>query len=129
MTALDTVLDRIVEVRPGVVGIALVNVPNTLQVFETHFPRFPVLPGVLLLERIAEVAKLVAPQHLRNQQAIRGARFRHYIEPGDQIRITVDAIAVGPDFFDCRAVAEVDGRAAVTVRTLRFDRGTGESND
>ncbi|MFE6920996.1 3-hydroxyacyl-ACP dehydratase FabZ family protein [Nocardia sp. NPDC057663] len=126
MSEPQVLLDRVFEVEAGVRGSALSNVPATLPVFDSHFPRFPVLPGVLLLERMAALAVLVAPSHLNRQQSILGARFRRYVEPGDQIRLTVEATAVTADYFECRAVAEVDGRTVATVRTLRLeqDRGT-----
>ncbi|OLF15008.1 3-hydroxyacyl-ACP dehydratase FabZ family protein [Actinophytocola xanthii] len=115
------IIDRIVDVESGEYAVALVNVPNTLAVFDTHFPRFPVLPGVLLLDGMGAVARLVARQPLRRQQSIHGARFRHYVRPGDQIRITVHATEVAADAFACRAVAEVTGRKVATVRRLRFE--------
>ncbi|MEU4417032.1 3-hydroxyacyl-ACP dehydratase FabZ family protein [Nocardia salmonicida] len=115
-------LDRVLEVEPGVRGSALAAVPATLSVFDTHFPRFPVLPGVLVLERIAALARIVAPPHLFRQRLIRGVRFRRYVRPGDQIRLSLEATTVTPDYFECRAVAEVDGRTVATVRTLRLEK-------
>lgn len=117
-------LDRVVEMRPGERGVAILNVPNTLAIFDSHFPRFPVLPGVLLIERITEVAKRVAPQQLRRQHVINGVRFRRYVKPGDQVWITVDAVTADRDFFTCRAVAEVEGREVTTVATLTFETDT-----
>jgi 3-hydroxymyristoyl/3-hydroxydecanoyl-(acyl carrier protein) dehydratase len=108
-------IDRILEVGPGEYAVAIVNVPNTLTVFDTHFPRFPVLPGVLLLDAMGEVARLVA--RVGRQRAVHGARFRHYVRPGDQVRITVHATDHGAFV----AVAEVDGRKVATVRSLRFE--------
>src|SRR4029077_13156409 len=51
-------LDRIVSVEPGESGTAMAirNVPNTLAIFNTHFPRFPVLPGVLMLGSLGALA-------------------------------------------------------------------------
>ncbi|BDU07933.1 3-hydroxyacyl-ACP dehydratase FabZ family protein [Nocardia cyriacigeorgica] len=135
MSAPATALDRVVDVVPGVRAVALVNVPLTLTVFDTHFPRFPVLPGVLLLDHIGTTARLLAPPGLHHQHAVRGVRFRHYVQPGDQIRITVEVVSTAPEVIDCRAVAEVDGRAAATVRSLRLGADisepgtTGESDD
>ncbi|WP_306364882.1 hypothetical protein [Nocardia sp. CC227C] len=128
-------LDRVLATEPGRRAIALVNVPMTLPVFQSHFPRFPVLPGVLLLDRVHAVAALIAPPGLVRPVLLRGARFRRYIEPGDQIRITVEAVAdvasaeAHADRFDCRALAEVDGRRAATVALLRLGPSTGDPHD
>ena len=54
-----TTLDRVVGVEPGQSGTAIRNVPNTLAIFDTHFPRFHVLPGVLILGSLGELARLV----------------------------------------------------------------------
>ncbi|WP_306357734.1 MULTISPECIES: 3-hydroxyacyl-ACP dehydratase FabZ family protein [unclassified Nocardia] len=122
-------LDRVETTEPGRRAVALVNVPMTMPVFDTHFPRFPVLPGVLLLDRVYAVATLIAPPGLVRPVLLRGARFRRYIEPGDQIRITVAATEAAADRFDCQAVAEVDGRRAATVALLRLGPSTEDFHD
>src|ERR1700733_755496 len=88
-----TTLDRIVSVEPGKSATAIRNVPNTLAIFDTHFPRFPVLPGVLILGSMGELgAELLAseqPGRWRLASAERVA-FRHFVGPGDQLELTVE---------------------------------------
>jgi len=55
------VLDRVLELEPRTRARGLRNVPSTLDVFDSHFPRFPVLPGVVVLDSLAELARLVLP--------------------------------------------------------------------
>ncbi|MEV0245757.1 hypothetical protein AB0H76_04100 [Nocardia sp. NPDC050712] len=86
-------LDRIVELHVGARAVALANVPHTLTVFDTHFQRFPVLPGVLLLHGLSNLADTLLAATVGGQwqlAATRGAQFRHYVRPGDQLRLAVD---------------------------------------
>jgi 3-hydroxyacyl-[acyl-carrier-protein] dehydratase len=113
-------LDRVLLVQPGRRAVAVRNVGGTLALFDSHFPRFPVLPGVLLLESMAATAGLAAgdrqPWRLAAAQLV---RFRHYVQPGDQVEITADVLA-GADPVTCSVTAAVDGRTVATVRRLRL---------
>src|SRR3954452_3169170 len=84
-------LDRIIELEPGGRARGLRNVPNTLEVFDSHFPRFPVLPGVLVLDTLAELAELAlgGPPGEWRLSGIRRAQFRRYVAPGDQLELSV----------------------------------------
>nr|WP_232541484.1 hypothetical protein [Nocardia bovistercoris] len=86
-------LDRLVELHVGKRAVAVANVPNTLTVFDTHFPRFPVLPGILLLHGISNLADSLLAATAGGQWQLAGVRrvqFRHYVRPGDQLRVEVD---------------------------------------
>ncbi|MEU8897221.1 hypothetical protein [Nocardia sp. NPDC048505] len=86
-------LDRILELRPGAGAVALANVPSTLTVFDTHFQRFPVLPGVLLLHGISNLSDSLLAATTGGRWQLGSARrvqFRHYVRPGDQLRLAVD---------------------------------------
>ena len=116
-------LDRIVSIEPGESASAIRNVPNTLAIFDTHFPRFPVLPGVLMLGSLgalaAELLKADSDAKWRLAGADRVA-FRHFVQPGDQLELTVklskredaDAVLSGE--------VSVDGRVVVRARKLRM---------
>ncbi|ARZ67252.1 hypothetical protein SMD11_1591 [Streptomyces albireticuli] len=111
--------DRIVVFESGRRAIAVRNVPATLQCFTTHFPRLPVLPGVLLLEDMAALAAGVAytgrPLRLR---AARKVRFRRPVGPGDQVEITVEMTGPVGGGTECGAVARVGGRTVATAGAL-----------
>lgn len=111
--------DRLVELVPGERAVAVRNVPATLPVFDHHFPRHPVLPGVLLLESMAELAKAVAsgatPWCLAS---VSGVRFKHFVGPGDQVELTAEVTQRTQDQTDVRATARVEGRVVAAARVL-----------
>jgi 3-hydroxyacyl-[acyl-carrier-protein] dehydratase len=113
-------LDRILGVEPGVGAKALRNVPNTLQVLDTHFPRFPVLPGVLILDSLAELSALAAGEGAWRLAAVERVRFRHYVRPGDQMELSVEVTARDAGQLTLSAHVRVDGRVVASVRELRL---------
>jgi 3-hydroxyacyl-[acyl-carrier-protein] dehydratase len=113
-------LDRIVELGDRE-AVAVRNVPNTLTVFETHFPRFPVLPGVLLLASMAELASALLAGRTRRAWTLGGAehvRYRHFVRPGDQVTITATVKSVAPREARVAVAATVDGTTVATARAL-----------
>ncbi|WP_205856543.1 3-hydroxyacyl-ACP dehydratase FabZ family protein, partial [Phytoactinopolyspora endophytica] len=87
-------LDRVLEVEPGRTARAIRNVPSTLPLLATHFPRFPVLPGVLILDDLAAVAALTLAAETGPVPGWRLAgaariRYRHFVRPGDSAELTV----------------------------------------
>ncbi|MFI5987205.1 3-hydroxyacyl-ACP dehydratase FabZ family protein [Streptomyces sp. NPDC051555] len=126
-TAVVPGFDRLEELVPGERGVGIRNVPATLAAFDHHFPRHPILPGVLLLESMATLAKAVAGDAADWRLAgVRGVRFKHFVGPGDQVRITVEVIGrtedSTEDSTDVRATAEVEGRVVAAARVLTFAR-------
>ncbi|MET9697398.1 hydroxymyristoyl-ACP dehydratase [Streptomyces sp. NPDC006529] len=111
--------DRLEELVPGERGVGVRNVPATLPAFDHHFPRHPILPGVLLLESMATLAKAVAGGAADwRLGGVRGVRFKHFVGPGDQVRITVEVIGRTEHSTDVRATAEVEGRVVAAARVL-----------
>ena len=87
-----TTLDRIVSVEVGRTATAIRNVPNTLAIFDSHFPRFPVLPGVLILGSLGALAGELLERETGRPWRLAGADrvgFRHFVQPGDQVELTV----------------------------------------
>ena len=121
MTAFDEVLD----VVPGRRAVAVRNVPGTLHVFATHFPRFPVLPGVLILDDIVRAARLAAPEPVVGSRWVlaeaRRVRYRHFAEPGDRLEISVTVTEATEASVTCKAAVGVDGRDITTIRQLRLE--------
>ncbi|MGW4533719.1 3-hydroxyacyl-ACP dehydratase FabZ family protein [Nocardia sp. NPDC004340] len=116
--------DRILVVDPGVRAEALLNVTGTLPFFDSHFPRRPILPGVLLTESLIALAVMAAGDPLLRLRAADGLRFRRFITPGDQVHLTVESVSTGtdPDESVWRATATVDGKTAAAIKNLRLAR-------
>jgi 3-hydroxyacyl-[acyl-carrier-protein] dehydratase len=116
-------LDRIISVEVGKTATAVRNVPNTLAIFDSHFPRFNVLPGVLILGSMGALAGELLERETDRPWRLIGADrvgFRHFVQPGDQLELTVTL----KDRSDTEAVlsgeASVDGRVVTRARKLRM---------
>lgn len=116
-------LDSIVSLKPGKGAKALRNVPNTLAIFDSHFPRFPVLPGVLILGSMGQLAALLLKEQTGREWKLAGAeqiRYRHFVQPGDQMEIVVDLKELSDDTAVFSASVRVDGKPVTTARQLRL---------
>jgi 3-hydroxyacyl-[acyl-carrier-protein] dehydratase len=118
-----TELDKILSIEPGREAKAVRNVTNTLEILDTHFPRFPVMPGVLILGSMGELAALLLKEQTGREWRLAGAkqvRYRHFVQPGDQMEITVQVKDVGDDLAVLKGEVAVDGKAVTTARELRM---------
>jgi 3-hydroxyacyl-[acyl-carrier-protein] dehydratase len=119
-----TTLDRIVAVEPGQSGQAFRNVPNTLAIFDSHFPRFHVLPGVLILGSLGALAAHVLEQETGTPWRLAGAGqvgFRHFVQPGDQLELTVELKERGDGSAVFSGEVKVDGKLVTRARKLRLE--------
>jgi 3-hydroxyacyl-[acyl-carrier-protein] dehydratase len=84
-------VDRVIELDPGKTIKALKNVTINEPFFQGHFPDFPVMPGVLIIEALAQTAALLTfseehdPEDVYYFAGIDGARFKRIVLPGDQL--------------------------------------------
>ena len=126
-------VDRVLEIDKGKRIKALKNVSINEPYFVGHFPHRPVMPGVLMLEAMAQAAALLAFDSLGTVPdektlfyfaGIDGARFKRPVEPGDQLILEVSLSRMKAGIFKFAAQAHVDGVLACeaelmcTVRTL-----------
>lgn len=124
MTALAPLgaLDRILtlDAERGV-ATGIKNVPATLTIFDDHFERFPVLPGVLLLDGLSRLGAALLTEvtggSWRLGEAV-DARFRRYVQPGDQVQLTVNVKDRGPGRAVLEGTAHVGPARIVAVRQL-----------
>lgn len=116
-------IDRIVRCEPGESIVALKNVSVNEPFFQGHFPGLPVMPGVLILEAMAQAGGVLShvtlgdvdPKPVFFLGGVNNARFRRTVVPGDQLTIEVEADKVkrGIWFYGCRAL--VDGQLCVSA--------------
>ena len=108
-------VDRIVEIEAErIVGIK--NVTNTEPFFTGHFPDFPVMPGVLIVEAMAQTAGVLVLKTIPDREkklvllvAIENARFRRPVVPGDTLRMEMKVIKRKSSVAKMAGVATVDG--------------------
>lgn len=117
-----TPFDRVIRVEPGRTAEAVRTVPSTLFIFDSHFPRFPVLPGVLLLESVAAVARLALPEDGAEWQltSVAAVRFRHFVQPGDTVRIAVQVVLRDAHAAVCSATVTVDDQVIATAQRVHL---------
>ena len=120
-------IDRVLECEPGKRIVALKNVSINEPYFAGHFPGVPIMPGVLILEAMAQAAGLLAfstlglqadGQSLYYFAGIDRARFKRPVKPGDQLRIEVQATANRLNVWKFDCVAKVDGQVATEAEIM-----------
>ena len=114
-------VDRVLELEKGKTIKALKNVSMNEPFFEGHFPHRPVMPGVLIVEALAQAAALLSFDTLNsspNDQmiyyfaGIDGARFKRPVEPGDQLILMAELLRMKAGIFKFKTWATVDGELA-----------------
>lgn len=112
-------VDRIIDYVPGKKAVGIKNVTFNEPHFQGHFPDRPIMPGVLIIEAMAQVGGVVLTQMadlnggLFMFAGIDGVRFRRPVVPGDQLIMTVELLSVKRRRFGkMRGRAEVDGQLA-----------------
>ena len=112
-------VDRIIELEPGVRAVGLKAVTANEPQFTGHFPERPIMPGVLMVEALAQTAG-VAVMTLDEYRGKLGlfagiddCRFRRMVIPGDTLRLEVTVEKLRGMFGRVRGVASVDGEVAV----------------
>ena len=115
-------VDRVLELEHGKRIKALKNVTANEPYFLGHFPRRPVMPGVMMLEALAQAAALLSFDALGKKAedntlyyfaGIDSARFKRPVEPGDQMILDVTLERMKSMIFKFHARASVDGETAV----------------
>ncbi|MEV6153315.1 3-hydroxyacyl-ACP dehydratase FabZ [Nonomuraea sp. NPDC052129] len=109
-------LDRVSRVEPGVKGIATKNVAGTELWFQGHFPTAAVLPGIVIIEALAQLAGVVfalaGASEISYLAGVRSMRFRRPVVPGDQLTLSAERTGGGAGFAEYRVSARVDGQVA-----------------
>ena len=120
-------VDRILEMEPQKRAVGIKNVTANEPFFQGHFPGHPVMPGVLVIEAMAQVGgvAVLAGRDANDKKimylaGIDGARFRKPVVPGDQVRFEVEFLAIREKLAKIKGKAFVDGKVAVEAEITCF---------
>lgn len=124
-------VDRVIELQPGEKAVGLKNVTVNEEFFQGHFPGHPIMPGVLIIEAMAQVAGILAfrsgaPKGTVIFMSIEKAKFRKPVIPGDQLYLHAQIVQKrgivwkfsGSALVDEKIVAEAHFTAMVTEKEL-----------
>lgn len=118
-------VDRIIELEEGKRAVGIKNVSSNEPFFQGHFPGHPIMPGVLIMEALAQVGAvliLTMPEHAGCLALFAGlddVKFKRQVIPGDQLRLELELIKFRKTFGVAQGKAYV-GEALVAEGTLKF---------
>ena len=124
-------VDTVLEIEPLKRIVSLKNVSINEECLQGHFPGKPILPGVLIIEAMAQTGGILLLSEIPDRDkklfylgAVDEARFRRPVVPGDQLRIEVTVLKWKRVFCKLQAVATVDGQVAAEaiMRCMLVDR-------
>jgi len=124
-------IDKVLEFDPGKSLVAIKNVTINEPFFNGHFPGNPVMPGVLILESMAQASVVFAYRSTKTMPSDGGlylfagidkARFKKVVLPGDQLRLEVELVKAKRDIWKMKGVATVDGNVVCSAELLSARR-------
>lgn len=117
-------IDQILEVEEEKKAVGLKNVTANEEFFNGHFPDYPVMPGVLIVEALAQVGAVAMLKKEENRgrlaffAGIDKCRFKRQVRPGDQLRLEVEMIRVRGSMGKGKGVATVNGEVACETEIM-----------
>lgn len=120
-------VDRVVECVPGKSLVALKNVTYNEPFFQGHFPQRPIMPGVLILEALAQATGILAFRTTETRPTesvlyflvgIDNARFKQPVEPGDQLILEIDLVRRMRDLWKFSAQARVGDKVVASAELM-----------
>jgi beta-hydroxyacyl-ACP dehydratase FabZ len=131
-------VDRIIEYDPGKRVVGIKNVTLNEPFFAGHFPGAPVMPGVLIVEAMAQTAGVMMLANIPDRESklvfftgIDAAKFRRPVVPGDQLRLELTVLRLRPRYIKLRGEAYVDGEMAAEaeISSALVDRSVVERGE
>jgi 3-hydroxyacyl-[acyl-carrier-protein] dehydratase len=122
-------VDRVLDVVPGKSIVAVKNVSANEAFFQGHFPGYPVMPGVLIIEALAQAGGVLAWESVSAEEriwilylvGIEETRFKQVVRPGDQLMLHVELLKRRRNLWRYAARAEVDGKVVAETQILMAD--------
>jgi 3-hydroxyacyl-[acyl-carrier-protein] dehydratase len=119
-------VDRVLEFEPGKSLVAIKNVTANEAYFQGHFPGHPVMPGVLILESLAQAGGLLACESVAAEERIsilylvgvEESRFKQIVRPGDQLKLHVELMKRKRSLWMFATRAEVDGKIVAEAQIM-----------
>lgn len=120
-------VDRVLDWEANKTITAIKNVTVNEEFFQGHFPHKPVMPGVLMIEALAQTAALLSFLSMGVKPdensvvyfvGIDNARFKRPVEPGDQLKMDVEILRVSRGIWKYKAVGSVDGKVALEAELM-----------
>jgi beta-hydroxyacyl-ACP dehydratase FabZ len=118
-------VDRVIEIVPQQRIVAIKNVTFNEDFFQGHFPGAPVMPGVLIIEAMAQAGAILLFNDVPDRASkliyftgIDEARFRRPVVPGDQLRLTMEVVKLRARMCKMRGKAEVDGELVAEAEIM-----------
>lgn len=132
-------VDRVMEIVPGQKLVAFKNVTMNEPFFQGHFPGHPVMPGVLILEALAQASAILAyktsqmdPSRMVSYlMSVDGARFRKPVVPGDRLQLNIEVLRHKGSVWKTKGTATVDGTKVAEGEFLAtvMDKDKGRKSD
>ncbi len=130
-------VDKVINLEPGKKGTGIKNVTINEEFFSGHFPEEPIMPGVLIIEAMAQVAAIVVGSEMMGKKVkpeermgylagIKEIKFKRPVRPGDRLEISVEIIQKLANLFKIKGEARVD-KEICAQGELVFTQGTGTS--
>lgn len=117
-------VDKVIEVEEGKRIVGIKNVTINEPFFEGHFPDYPVMPGVLIIEALAQVGAIAMLSKEENKgklgflAGVDKCRFKRQVKPGDQLKLTVEITRVKGAIGKGKGIATVDGEIACEAEIM-----------
>lgn len=130
-------VDRVLDYELGKSIVAIKNVTANEEFFNGHFPHKPVMPGVLMIEALAQTAALLSFLTMGKKPdatsvvyfvGIDGARFKRPVGPGDQLRMEVEILRSSRGIYKFKARGTVDGETALEAELMCTMRSTTDAS-
>lgn len=111
-------VDKIIELEPGKSAVGIKNVTVNEPFFQGHFPEFPIMPGVLIVEALAQTAGIAVSVLEENKgrlgvfASIENIKFKYQVQPGDILRLETEILSSKMGVIKARVKAAVEGKTA-----------------